>query len=155
MPEWVAYILMGFFFFVVFPIVASKFNKAKEAFYSSNPSAKKKISSVMVGFDFTSNIIAWIFFPPLLIALLAAYILKDGIVGWGLFWLYIAFFWFGSAIYLIPTYVCILRKVKQKAGIILLNIFLGWSILGWVGALIWASIAPAIKNKKTAKGGSA
>jgi hypothetical protein len=155
MPEWVAYIIMGFCFFVVFPIAASKFNKAKEVFYSSNPSVKKKISSISVGFDFASNIIAWIFFPPLLVAILAGYFLKDGIVGWGLFWLYIAFFWFGTALYLIPTYVCILRKVKQKAGIILLNIFLGWSILGWVGALIWASIAPAIKNKKTTKIGSA
>ena len=91
----------------------------------------------------------------MLIAILAGYILKDGIIGWGLFWLYIAFFWFGTALYLIPTYVCILRKVEQKAGIILLNIFLGWSILGWVGALIWASIAPAIKNKKNEKVGSA
>jgi hypothetical protein len=45
-------------------------------------------------------------------------------------------------IYFIPTYVCCVRDTEMKTGIILLNIFLGWSFLGWVGALIWASVAP-------------
>jgi len=27
---------------------------------------------------------------------------------------------------------------KQSSGIIILNLFLGWTFIGWVGALIWS-----------------
>jgi hypothetical protein len=30
------------------------------------------------------------------------------------------------------------RRVYAQAGIIVLNLLLGWTVLGWVGALIWA-----------------
>ena len=39
-------------------------------------------------------------------------------------------------IYFIPTMVG--WKKKHSSGIIVLNIFLGWTFFGWVGALIWA-----------------
>lgn len=41
-------------------------------------------------------------------------------------------------IYLIPTIVAISRKHLQKVPIILINILLGWSFIGWVVALVWA-----------------
>lgn len=44
----------------------------------------------------------------------------------------------GAVIYFIPSMVAALRQHRNKSGIILLNIFLGWTLLGWVGALIWA-----------------
>lgn len=43
-----------------------------------------------------------------------------------------------GAFYLIPTWVAMGRNVERKGGIITLNIFLGWTGLGWIGALIWA-----------------
>jgi hypothetical protein len=42
------------------------------------------------------------------------------------------------ALYFVPTVVALKRNHQNKVGIILLNIFLGWTFLGWIGALIWA-----------------
>ena len=57
--------------------------------------------------------------------------------------LFFILFWFvaGLSFYLLPTIVAMNRKVANSAGIVLLNIFLGWTLLGWVGALIWACSA--------------
>ncbi|MDP1623227.1 MAG: superinfection immunity protein [Bacteroidales bacterium] len=38
--------------------------------------------------------------------------------------------------YFIPSIIA--RNKVNFTGILLLNIFLGWTLLGWVGALIWA-----------------
>jgi hypothetical protein len=46
----------------------------------------------------------------------------------------------GLIIYFIPTMVG--WNTKYAAGIFILNIFLGWTLIGWVGALIWAVSAP-------------
>jgi hypothetical protein len=46
----------------------------------------------------------------------------------------------GLIIYFVPTAVG--WKTKYASGIFLLNLFLGWTILGWIGALIWAVSAP-------------
>ncbi|HDY66579.1 MAG TPA: superinfection immunity protein [Candidatus Scalindua sp.] len=35
-------------------------------------------------------------------------------------------------------------KTKGANGIIVLNLFLGWTIIGWVAALIWAVQSPKI-----------
>lgn len=42
-------------------------------------------------------------------------------------------------IYFFPTIVGVLRRHKNTLAIGLLNLFLGWTLLGWVGALIWAA----------------
>lgn len=42
----------------------------------------------------------------------------------------------GLAIYFIPSIIG--WGKKSSSGILLLNIFLGWTVLGWIGALIWA-----------------
>lgn len=39
-------------------------------------------------------------------------------------------------LYFLPAFLA--RKKRQFLPILLLNIFLGWTLLGWVGALIWA-----------------
>lgn len=49
---------------------------------------------------------------------------------------------FGLGMYLLPTIVAVLRKHRQLPAIALLNILLGWSGLGWIGALIWSLITP-------------
>lgn len=42
-------------------------------------------------------------------------------------------------IYFIPAIVGYSRKKDNKTSILLLNLFLGWSLIGWVVALIWAT----------------
>jgi hypothetical protein len=41
-------------------------------------------------------------------------------------------------VYLIPTIVAHGRKHNQRNAITALNILLGWTGLGWVGAFVWA-----------------
>ena len=43
-----------------------------------------------------------------------------------------------GGLYFLPTVIAMNRKAKRSAGIALLNLFLGWTLIGWVGALIWA-----------------
>lgn len=41
----------------------------------------------------------------------------------------------------IPTVIAFARGHHQKVAILALNFFLGWSGLGWIGALIWSLTA--------------
>ncbi len=41
-------------------------------------------------------------------------------------------------LYLLPTMLACKRKHHNKTAIILLNILLGWSFLGWVLSLVWS-----------------
>ena len=43
-----------------------------------------------------------------------------------------------AIVYLIPSIVASVRNHPQLGGIFRLNIFLGWTFIGWVAALIWA-----------------
>jgi hypothetical protein len=43
--------------------------------------------------------------------------------------------------YFLPAIVAGRRKHHQENAIIVLNIFLGWTGLGWIGALVWAFTA--------------
>lgn len=45
-------------------------------------------------------------------------------------------------VYFVPTYIALGRKHPQKVPILLLNTLAGWTVVGWVGALIW-SLIPA------------
>lgn len=45
---------------------------------------------------------------------------------------------FALGIYLIPTWTAIERKHHNKGAIIVINIFLGWTFVGWVIALAMA-----------------
>ena len=45
------------------------------------------------------------------------------------------------ASYLLPTIIASSRDHPNKVGITILNIFLGWTFLGWLGALIWSVLA--------------
>jgi len=48
---------------------------------------------------------------------------------------------FFGLIYLIPTLVAWDRKHHQTPAIAITNIALGWTGLGWIGALIWSATA--------------
>jgi len=40
--------------------------------------------------------------------------------------------------YFLPSFVANSKKHKNLTGIILLNLLLGWTFLGWVIALVWS-----------------
>ncbi len=42
------------------------------------------------------------------------------------------------AIYFLP-WIIALNRNREPVGIFLLNLFLGWTLVGWVGALVWAA----------------
>jgi hypothetical protein len=43
-----------------------------------------------------------------------------------------------AGIYFIPSMLACDRHHRNRVVIIILNVFLGWTLIGWVGALIWA-----------------
>ena len=50
---------------------------------------------------------------------------------WGIVLMVAAF-----GVYFLPMLLAI--KKRQYAAIAMLNLFLGWTIIGWIAALIWA-----------------
>ena len=51
-------------------------------------------------------------------------------------------------VYFVPFLIANHRGHRNQVPIFFLNLLLGWTIVGWVGALIWASIANKDKTKK-------
>jgi len=47
-------------------------------------------------------------------------------------------FLIGVVVYLLPAIVAKKREHPNTTSIVVLNIFLGWSVLGWIVALVWA-----------------
>jgi Superinfection immunity protein len=48
------------------------------------------------------------------------------------------------SIYFLPSIIAGFRKHHNAAAILVLNLFLGWTVLGWISALVWSStfVAP-------------
>ena len=44
----------------------------------------------------------------------------------------------GLAVYFMPTIVAMLAGHQNTLAIFILNLFLGWTLVGWVIALVWA-----------------
>jgi hypothetical protein len=44
-------------------------------------------------------------------------------------------------VYFLPSIVGSSRQHHQQLAIVMLNLFLGWTFLGWVAALVWACTA--------------
>ena len=53
-------------------------------------------------------------------------------------------------LYFLPTIVMFFRHLPDRicAGIFLLNLFAGWTMIGWVGALVWAAAAPGLGERR-------
>lgn len=49
--------------------------------------------------------------------------------------------------YFIPSFIAGSRKHRSGMAIVALNVFLGWTFLGWVGSLIW-SLTGNVEEKK-------
>lgn len=41
-------------------------------------------------------------------------------------------------VYFIPTIIVFTRSHRQEVSIILVNILLGWTVVGWFAAMIWS-----------------
>lgn len=65
----------------------------------------------------------------------------DGLNGFGKFMAF-SFFVAAPALYLLPTYEGWNKEHPNLVSIALVNIFLGWSLIGWVIALVWAFRKP-------------
>jgi uncharacterized membrane protein YqaE (UPF0057 family) len=57
--------------------------------------------------------------------------------------------------YFLPTVVAEARGHQNSGMIFLANLLLGWTILGWIGALVWAATAvqPRTRNDTRPWGG--
>jgi hypothetical protein len=44
-----------------------------------------------------------------------------------------------ALVYFIPALMAYSNKKKNSGAILALNLFLGWTFIGWVVALVWAS----------------
>lgn len=48
------------------------------------------------------------------------------------------FFGFGFVMYFLPSIIALARSKRDLLAIVLLNFFLGWTLIGWIVALVWA-----------------
>jgi hypothetical protein len=55
----------------------------------------------------------------------------------GLF--FFPFFGLGTLMYFLPTIIAAIKSKRDTLAIFLLNFFLGWTVIGWFVALIWAA----------------
>jgi len=63
------------------------------------------------------------------------------------------------ATYFLPTIIALILRRKNTLAIFLLDLFLGWSLIGWVIALVWAVAKEhdqtiIIQNMNTQAGGT-
>ncbi|MGA7219979.1 MAG: superinfection immunity protein [Candidatus Sulfotelmatobacter sp.] len=49
------------------------------------------------------------------------------------------FFGFGFVMYFLPSIIALARSKRDITAIVLLNFFLGWTVIGWIVALVWAA----------------
>jgi hypothetical protein len=47
-------------------------------------------------------------------------------------------FGFGFVFYFLPAIIAFARHKRDAVSILLLNLFLGWTAIGWIIALVWA-----------------
>ncbi|NIJ49669.1 superinfection immunity protein [Rhizomicrobium electricum] len=45
-------------------------------------------------------------------------------------------------VYLLPTWIAFGQKHHSRGAILALNLLLGWTLLGWIGALVWSLTPP-------------
>jgi uncharacterized membrane protein len=43
-------------------------------------------------------------------------------------------------IYMLPTFIAFGREHPRRQEITVVNIILGWTLIGWIGAFLWATL---------------
>lgn len=56
-----------------------------------------------------------------------------------MFWISVILVVLPLLVYFLPSFVAFARRHRQRVAIFLLNFLLGWTILGWIIALVWAA----------------
>jgi hypothetical protein len=49
------------------------------------------------------------------------------------------FFGLPLVLYFLPSIIAVARQKRNTLSIFLLNLFLGWTLIGWVLALVWSA----------------
>jgi uncharacterized membrane protein len=47
-------------------------------------------------------------------------------------------------VYFLPTVIAAFRRHPYVLAIFLIDLLLGWTFIGWLGALVWAFISPGV-----------
>jgi len=139
------------------PVLMSYCTKCGEAIAAKTTEAATQSSSAATHNPPTKSLLKGIY-PPFVIigvfvALVIVAMLYDAsgdvirIVG-GLL-LFIA----GVLVYFLPSLIADKRKHHNKLPIFLVNLILGWSLLGWIAALIWSVMAVKPNNNGVLTGG--
>lgn len=63
----------------------------------------------------------------------------EGLNAFGKF-ISLSFFLAAPLLYLLPTYEAWRRKHASFTAVALVNVFLGWTLIGWVAAIAWACV---------------
>ena len=50
-------------------------------------------------------------------------------------------------VYFAPTIIAVDNDNPQSQGIMVLNLFLGWTLFGWVVSFVWAVIRPKVQDQ--------
>ena len=53
--------------------------------------------------------------------------------------IFFPFFSLSFVMYFLPSIIALARSKRDLLAIFLLNLFLGWSVIGWIVALVWAA----------------
>ncbi|HEY1658010.1 MAG TPA: superinfection immunity protein [Candidatus Sulfotelmatobacter sp.] len=51
---------------------------------------------------------------------------------------FLPIFGFAFVMYFLPTIIAFARSKRDTMAILVLNFFLGWTMIGWIVALVWA-----------------
>jgi hypothetical protein len=46
-----------------------------------------------------------------------------------------------GALHFLPTIVAAIRQSRHTFAIFLLNLFFGWTVVGWIVAMVWAAVS--------------
>lgn len=50
--------------------------------------------------------------------------------------------------FFLPVVVAVITKHHNMLAIFLLNLFLGWTVIGWIAALVWAATKPGTSTHR-------
>jgi Superinfection immunity protein len=50
----------------------------------------------------------------------------------------------------VPTYIAFARKLQRRVAILILNILVGWTGIGWIVLLIWSVASSATERQAAA-----
>jgi apolipoprotein N-acyltransferase len=48
----------------------------------------------------------------------------------------------GFVLYFLPSFFALKRKCRSRGAIVFINLILGWTLIGWLAAFIWANVSP-------------